>query len=394
MLAANDRTRQLLDGLPGATIQEFADRKSAESIGRFCDRMNGLYAPAGLRVEYDGQVLRCIASRDHALNERAARFEAEIAKIDPMRKGQSAWMQSQMGGNVVWWYDLLSLQGRYREIKSKIVSLAAEERQRLENAPLVLGGDWEFNAWACPAGGHGDFIIVNWGFMHSYSYAAMFIETLKEAQQGADAGKTRGIMASSMIWMAAIALGYEAFQWDNLSLPWSESDRIWHRVQRPSERLASSLAMIEAFTMLHECGHIAKGHLETLRTWRPEGTLSAEEKADRYRQIRAFEFEADAFACRALRSLDRDGKALVEPLLILFSMMRLCEGRSSPALVSTHPTAAARFRACMEALDLDAEADCRLLKLYVEMVVNASRRRLEWQLMHQGVEPGSNLVRA
>ena len=299
-------------------------------------------------------------------------------------------MQNQISGNVVWWHDLLSLRSRYRAVKTKVdnaASLSGVDRQGLKNVPVVLGGDWEFNAWACPAGEYGDFIMVNWGFMHSYTYAAMFIEALDEARQASEAGEARGIVASSMIWMAASALGYEALQYDNLSLPHSERDRIWQSVQRPSGRLAHAIAVIDAFTMLHECGHIAKGHLKARRNWQLDEILTAKDRAERHEQMRAFEFEADAFACDILRSVDRDGRAYVEPLLILFSMMRLCEGRSSPSLVSTHPAAAARFRACLEALGQDAEAKCQFLEMLVEFVVDTSKRRLEWQATQHRVEP-------
>jgi hypothetical protein len=379
MLAANEKTRQLLDGLAGTSVQEFADRHSAESIRRFSDRMSRRYVPAGLRVEYDGKVLRCVASRDHSLNERASRYEQEIVRIDPLQKGHSAWIQNEIKGNVVWWYDLLALQTHYRDVKSRVTSLVVDERERLENVPVVLGGDWEFNAWACPAGDYGDFIMVNWGFVHSYSYAAMFMEILDEARQATEVGNASGIFTSSMIWAAATSLGYEAFQWDNLSLPPNECDKIWESLQRPSERLASAIALMDAFTMLHECGHIAKGHLKALRDWKTEDFLNTDEREDRYRQMRAFEFEADAFACQALRSLNKNGGGCFEPLLILFSMLRLCEDRTVPTLTATHPNAAARFRGCLEALGENADSGVRLLERFAEVATNAAKSRLQWQ---------------
>jgi len=39
---------------------------------------------------------------------------------------------------------LLSLQTHYAGVKSRVAALVVDERERLENVPVVLGGDWEF----------------------------------------------------------------------------------------------------------------------------------------------------------------------------------------------------------------------------------------------------------
>lgn len=154
---------------------------------------------------------------------------------------------------------------------------------------------------------------------------------------------------------------------------------MWESLQRPTERLSHVIALIDAFTVLHECGHIAKRHLEELRHWQTEDELTLEQKEDRYQRMRVQEFEADAFACQALRTLTQGKGGCFEPLLILFSMMRLCEDGTTPTLTATHPNATARFRACLEALSENADSGVRLLERFVEVVVNASKRRLEWQ---------------
>lgn len=367
--------------------EQCAELHAARSIRRFVKRLNDSYLKAGLRAEYDGRLIRCVVTDTELWHRRIASHEAHLGVIDPLCTAISSRAIDQTRQGVAWWYDLASLRARYDEMKHKVSSIAVANRERLADVPVVVGGDWEFNAWACPAGATGDFIMVNFGFIHAYCYAAMFLEMIDEARQAAEDGQSRGIVASSMIWMAAHALGYEALQWDNLALPPSEYDRIWNDVQHPSERLEHSITLIDAFALLHECGHIACGHTDVFRQWQPIESLDDRAKEERLRQSRDFEFEADAFACQSLRSLSADGKGFVEPLLILFSMLRLCEDKrnAQSALTMTHPVASDRFRACLVAFGQETEKSCRLLEMTVELALTASRRRVGWQAaQHDG----------
>lgn len=389
MLAANRTTRELLDTPSGPSIQKTAELQATRSIRRFVERMNGECGAAGLRVELDGPIIRCVVADTRRWQEHVAHHEARSSELDPLCKAKTAWLTTQARDGVVWWYDLPSLQGRYGEMMRKVTAIAIAHGPRLAGVPVVVGGDWEFNAWACPGGTAGDFIMVNLGFIQSYSYAAMFLEMLDEVRQAAERGQAHGLIASSMIWMAATALGYEPFQWDNLALPPSEYDRIWSNIQHPSERLEHAITLIDAFAMLHECGHIASGHTDVLRQWPPVDDLDAPGREDRMNRSRQFEYEADAFACQSLRALGGDGRQLVEPLLILFSMLRLCEDNrtSRSHLTMSHPMATERLRACLVALGQDGDAGCRLLDRLGELIVTASRRRLEWQASPQCAEP-------
>lgn len=380
MLAATQRNRALLGGVTATDVRRYAETESNKSIQRFVDRANARYQTAGLRVEHDGHVIRCVIVDAGCWQDRVRRREQQLAGADPWAEATTDWLLRQ-GEHILWWHDLPSLQERFLGVKCRVAASAISGRDRLAAVPVVVGGDWEFNAWACPAGTVGDFIMLNPGFIHSYSYAAMFIDMMGEVEQAARSGGAEGLVTSSMIWMAATALGYEPFQWENLSLPPTECDRIWDSVQHPTDRLGSAIALIDAFAMLHECGHIACGHTDSLRRWSDEETLDTTGLLSRYAQMREFEFEADAFACNSLKTLGIDEKACVEPLLILFSMLRLCEDARDPAssLTATHPLAKDRLHRCIGVMGQDGDAISRLMTDIVSLVVKASRKRVEWQ---------------
>ena len=381
MLAATDWTESLLAGLHAVDARDYAAQQSARSIHRLVARKNSLYGAAGLRLEYDGQIIRCVSSNVESIRGRVAQHERELLGVDPLSHGTTEWFTANMEGNVVWWHDLQALERRYAHMKEQVVPLTAVGRTRLQDVPVVVGGDWEFNAWACPAQPTGHFIMVNYGFVYAYCYAVLFFDMLDECREAAEAGQAKGLATSSMLWMAATALGYEPFQWDNLSLPASESDRVWSAVQSPPDELAHAIAAVDAFAVLHECGHIACGHTDRLRHWPAEEGLTAPEREQRRAEMRAFEFEADKFACESILSSGPPGSDSMHALLILFSMLRLCEEQRNvrSLLTSTHPSATDRLRRCFETLGQDADGMVALLDRIVKMITDAARRRVEWQ---------------
>jgi len=292
----------------------------------------------------------------------------------------ASFMQTEISGNTMWWFDLQSLQERYQDRKDKVLSLvSANEKKLLELVPVVIGGDWEFNAWACPALENNAFIMVNRGFINSYNYEAMFIDVMDEIQQNSEHSKASGLIASSMIWQAAQTLGYEARQYHNLMLPPSEYKRIWNNVQHPSKKLKYTMDFIDAFVMLHECGHIALGHISELQKWLKKKETNSKEELHRYGLIRDFELEADSFACKSLSQLYPDGSSFEQPLMILFSMLLLCEDHSKPNFVSTHPSAKLRFYKCLESLGQDPEQGCYILDKFTSLFFHTSSNRLKWQ---------------
>jgi hypothetical protein len=382
MLAANELTQRLLSQAHGTNVHEYAADQSAKSICRFLKKKNQEYQQRGARVEYDGRIIRCVSIDKSSLEERVRGHAVKLADIDPLCTGApDAGLLSAIRSGVIWWYDLEHLAARYASMKGKVTALASIGKQRLDNVPVVIGGDWEFNAWACPAESYGDFIMVNFGFILAYSYAAMFFEMLDEAKEAAEKGGASGIITSSMIWMAAQVLGYEPFQWDNLRLPTSEQDQIWNTVQHPTDRLKHTIYAVDGFAMLHECGHIACGHTDRLREWLLDRNPSESEKLERFRQMRAMEFEADEFACQWICSQGAPGPDCFYSLVILFSMLRLCEDGRNPltSLSSTHPCAMDRFRRCLEVFGDDDDDGVCFLEKIVRMIVDSARRRLEWQ---------------
>ncbi len=382
MLAANELTQLLLSQAHGTNVHEYAADQSAKSIRRFLKKKNQEYEQAGAHVEYDGQVIRCVAIDKTSLKERFKGHLDGLARIDPLWSGApDAEIMSSINNGVIWWHDLKHLAARYASVKDKVTTLASIGKQRLDNVPVVIGGDWEFNAWACPAESHGDFIMVNFGFIQAYCYAAMFFEMLDELKEATEKDQASGIVTSSMIWMAATALGYEPFQWSNLMLPSSEYDRLWNTIQHPPDHLKHAMYAVDAFAMLHECGHIAFGHTDRLREWLLNKNPSESEKLERFRQMREMEFEADSFACQWIYSQGGLGRDGVDALFILFSMLRLCEDGRIPmkSLSSTHPCAIERFRRCFETFGDDFDDRVCLLEKMVRIIVNSARRRLEWQ---------------
>ena len=141
------------------------------------------------------------------------------------------------------------------------------------------------------------------------------------------------------------------------------------------------MAAMDAFAMLHECGHIACGHTDRSRQWQPEESLTEAEKVDRYAEMTRFEFEADRFACQSLLTGGPVGKECFHALLIVFSTLRLCEGQRNARslLTSTHPSATDRLRRCFETLGGDADREVDLLERIVNGILHAARQRVEWQ---------------
>lgn len=382
MLAANELTQRLLSQARGTTVYEYAADLSAKSIRRFLKKKNLQYEQGRASVEYDGQVIRCVAIDKASFKERFRGHMAELAGIDPLCYVSPGDEILPGNNKVLWWYDLKHLAERYTSLKTQVMGLTTIGEHRLDDVPVVIGGDWEFNAGACPAESYGDFIMVNFGIIHAYSYAAMFFEMLEELKDAAEKGQSSGVITSSMIWMAASALGYETFQWDNLMLPMSEHDRLWNVLQHPSDQLKHAISVFDAFVMLHECGHIACGHTDRLREWLLDKNPSESERLEQFRQMRAMEFEADRFACESICSQGRPGRECFHALLILFSMLRLCEDGRNPhkSLTSTHPCAADRFRRSLKKFGVDDDDDGGgWLEKIVRMISDSARRRLEWQ---------------
>ncbi len=382
MLAANELTQRLLSQARGTTVDEYATDQSAKSIRRFLKKKNQEYEQARARVEYDGQVIHCVAIDKAFIEKRHRDREEELARIDPLCSGApDAGLLSTINKGVLWEVDLKHLATRYASLKAQITALTTIGKQRLDDVPVVIGCDWEFNAWACPAEPYGDFIMVNFGFIQAYCYVAMFFEMLDECKEVAEKNRTSGIIASSMIWMAATVLGYKPFQWDNLSLPLFERDRLSKAVKHPTDRLKQALTAVDAFAMLHECGHIACGHTDRLREWLLDKNPSESERLERFRQMRAMEFEADRFACQWFCSQGGPGRDCIDALLILFSMLRLCEDRRNPlkSLTSTHPCATDRFRRCLKEIGEDEDDGGGFFKNMVRVIFVTARRRVEWQ---------------
>lgn len=378
MLAVNDLTRKLLVERGSFDAAQVAERMSDESVQRYLLRMNSLYKGCGVQFEYIGGILRCVVTDDDTFRQLTERREERLISVDPWAQGSAVWLQNQSKDCVVWWYDLGSLQTHYSEIRSAALQLLQEStRDQVASLPIVIGADWEFNAWACPAGDDGSFIMVNLGFMQARLFAAMFFEIFDEFEDGT---QTRSLVAtSSMLWMAAQVLGIEQKQWDNLALPATEYNRIWENVQHPQSRLSAAMRTMDAFAILHECGHIVKDHLRIRREWPSEATLTPAEKIERYRHMRDLEFEADAFACEALRSIESDGAPFIEGLFIVFLMLHICEDVTSHVLTMTHPNASDRFRRCLVLFGGEDDVLCASLERFALLFKEAARERLRWQ---------------
>lgn len=105
--------------------------------------------------------------------------------------------------------------------------------------------------------------------------------------------------------------------------------------------------VMEAFIILHEFGHIARGHTDAARNWIPDSMLSADLLIERRAIERGFEFEADAFALDALCGVyldgltDRPKRAIIEIAVAdLFGFMFLgSEADGGPPELLDHPTA-------------------------------------------------------
>jgi hypothetical protein len=338
--------------------------------------MNASCHPA-LRYELSDGNMRCVVIDPERYFSELQGWEADIAAIDPSQKGLRDWMKGQVREDgTLWWHDVKSLQDRYRSLLQEIARFVPTGRDRVLRTPVVIGGDWEFNAWACPAGDLGEFIMVNPGFVHCYSFAAMFLENTVQSDQDGVSEE----VASSMVWMTGAALGRRDLIWDNLALPITRLDAVWEEVQHPSQRLGNCIAAIDAFAMLHECGHVALGHLDELRTWRKEEELDTTELRARHQRMQELEFEADKFACQGLVSaVGGGGGAFFEPLVVLFTMLRIGEAGPGPRLASTHPPAAARYRSCLATVGVDPQREGHWVDGFRDLFLEAALRRLDQQ---------------
>ena len=377
MIAANNITRKLLGSASELGVQEFAKQQSFESIERYCRRMTKHYEPYGGWVDYDGQIIRCVVPNLESIRKRINDVEQWVFQIDPLQGGFSSKIEHQRDGNILWWHNIKGAHERYNQMKKNLMSVVSEsDKKQLEFVPLVIGGDWEFNAGACPVQQKGSFIMLNSGFVNFNIFVVMYFEMIIELGSSIKSKKSDGIITSSMIDLAAQILGYEAHQGVNIALPPSEFDRIWDKVLKPSDNILQATAFIEAFVIIHECGHILKGHTQVLSEWLAEDTPSPEEELERLNQMQEFEFEADKYACQSLLSLFPGGIGLLIPLQILFLMLRLCENNTRSTLVSTHPSAERRLYNCLEVLGQDGKEGCYFLKKWVKFVVKTTSNRI------------------
>lgn len=380
MIAANDITRKLLGSVSELSVQEFAKQQSLDSIERYCRRMTKQYELYGGWVDYDGQIIRCVVPNLESIRKRINDVEQWVIQIDPLQGGFSSKIEHQKDENILWWHNIKGAHERYNQMKKNLMSVVSEsDKKQLESVPLVIGGDWEFNAGACPVQQKGSFIMLNSGFVNINVFAALYFEMINELGSSIKSEKSDGIVTSSMICLAAQILGYEAHQGVNIALPPSEFDRLWDKVLKPSDNVLQATAFIEGFVILHECGHIIKGHTQVLSDWLDKDSTNPEKELERLNQMQAFEFEADKYACQSLLSLFPGGSGLFIPLQILFLMIRLCENNTRSTLISTHPSAERRLYKCLEVLGQDGKEGCNFLKKWVEIVVKTTSNRIIWQ---------------
>ncbi len=133
MLAANRLTQNLLAQASGMTVQEYALEQSAQSMRRFVEKINREYEPTGLRVEYDGQTIRCLTLDGHSFEERLRSHEADLASLDPLCSGAPyPGLLSAINDGVVWWYDLKHLASRYRHLKDQVTTFAVKNNHQID----------------------------------------------------------------------------------------------------------------------------------------------------------------------------------------------------------------------------------------------------------------------
>ena len=227
-----------------------------------------------------------------------------------------------------------------------------------------------FNAGAGPVPKGGDIVLVHQGLMWLDTWMSCW-HLCSWNDQILDRDSEMMIIRASLPALARTILGIAEPKDGFVAIKLTAISALMNMEQQLLAFIAESYAW--QFILLHEFGHIALGHTQTLRRWRPEHELSRAKLAARRAEMREFESAADLFAVKHFPppAMRRSGSTLkpaydllVPVLAALFGLFRLGEQpqdgddrdddhRDGPG--SDHPPAAERFRDVLAAFKLSVD---------------------------------------
>jgi hypothetical protein len=206
-----------------------------------------------------------------------------------------------------------------------------------------------FSAGAAPAPFGGDVILLSSGLLYLRFWLAWMSILLKPSQEPETA---KDLLLHALPDLAMQILAFRPFAKFTLFLEMANR----RTDVMLGEELQNRAWLAESFIILHEFGHIALGHTDQVRNWKPGHLLTTKQLAQRRSLQRQWELEADGFAAEALGGITpvEDMAAAFDAVFQLFRCREEFECKSSD--VDTHPTARQRHTQVMARfLDLKPE---------------------------------------
>jgi hypothetical protein len=247
--------------------------------------------------------------------------------------------------------------------------LLPEDKPRLDAVPIGVAPLSYFKAGASPVPSGGDVIVLSVSLSFILYWDA-WIKILRNQSLKSQAEGRR--LLASLPDLARHVLGGSP-----------ATGRLMYHVlsaaesaEFKDERVNRIRWLVEVFVILHEYGHIIKGHTESMRGWKEESALTENELLERRRRQREWEFEADDFAAKAMQSvvytppLDPDSlhDEILDAFNHLFLLFHFAESESQVLPEdSTHPPAVDRWRRILRAYLDDHEGAMTPVDQIVDM---------------------------
>lgn len=242
--------------------------------------------------------------------------------------------------------DWSNFRGLVAQIHNYCRPVLDDEIPVFSETPVVACALSFFNAGASPAPGTGNIITINIGLFESALWPLALERTLEGKQLGLTKRQRQEIAAMLPALAVVLMEGADAMYRDPALL--TVTSDVAALVGGREIKVTPLTGFSQAFVLLHEYGHIIKGHTDEIRDWPPAGELISQRHTDLLARSRSMEFEADAFAserCERLFGGDATRTGLMLLFLLFHAHWHLT--KQKPAELRTHPPPRERYEAAM-----------------------------------------------